>query len=80
VTGAGRPALRAVGGTGPGDAVIRRQRFEHAHPDITVTPPETHASMWIARQDGIIVASDYHLGGLLDALGWLTAERQGGAG
>jgi hypothetical protein len=27
--------------------------------------------MWIARQAGKILASDYQLGGLLDALQWL---------
>jgi hypothetical protein len=72
----GRPALRAVGGTGPGDPVMRRQRFEAAHPGITITPPETHASLWTARQDGKILASDYQLGGLLDALEWLTGQHQ----
>ena len=67
-----RPALHAVGGTGPDDAVMRRQRFETAHPDITITAPETHASLWTARRDGAILAADYQLGTLLDTLEWLT--------
>ena len=48
-----------------------RRRFEQEHPDIAISPPETHASLWTARRDGKILASDYQLGGLLDALGWL---------
>jgi hypothetical protein len=59
-------------GAGPDDgAVIRRQRFEAQHPEITITAPETHASLWTARQDGSILASDYQLAGLLGALDWL---------
>lgn len=69
MTGAARPPrLRIIDGSGPDDAVVRRRRFEAAYPDVTITPPETHASMWIARQDGKILARDYQLGGLLDAL------------
>jgi hypothetical protein len=65
--------LRAISGHGD-DAGIRRRRFEQAHPDITITPPETHASLWKARRDGKILASDYQLGALLDSLEWLTGE------
>jgi hypothetical protein len=38
VTGAGRPALRIVGG-GAEDAVVRRQRFEQEHPEAVILPP-----------------------------------------
>jgi hypothetical protein len=74
MTGESRPALRVVDGTGTEDPVARRRRFEEAHPDVTISPPETHASLWTARQDGKILASGYQLGHLLDALGWLTGE------
>jgi hypothetical protein len=38
VTGEDRPALRAVGG-GREDPVIRRRRFEAAHPEAVILPP-----------------------------------------
>ena len=55
---------------------MRRQRFEGAHPGITITPPETHASLWTARdrEGGKLLASGYQLGELLDALDWLTGR------
>jgi hypothetical protein len=34
-----RPELRLVGGSVPGDPVIRRLRFERAHPEAVVLPP-----------------------------------------
>jgi hypothetical protein len=40
VTGQNQPALRLVGGGGE-DAVIRRQRFEQAHPEAVILPPST---------------------------------------
>jgi len=45
VTGADRPALRAVGG-GAEDAVVRRRRFEQAHPEAVILPPA--AGRWRA--------------------------------
>jgi hypothetical protein len=38
VTGAERPPLRVVGG-GAEDAVVRRRRFEQAHPEAVILPP-----------------------------------------
>jgi hypothetical protein len=35
----GRPELRLVGGGAPEDPVMRRLRFEHAHPDAVILPP-----------------------------------------
>jgi hypothetical protein len=60
----------------PDDLLLqqRRRAFEAAHPDVTITPPETHASMWTARQFGSILASDYQLGALLGTLEWLLGE------
>ena len=46
VTGAGGPALRVVAGTGPDDPVVRRQRFEAAHPEAVILPPA--AGRWRA--------------------------------
>ena len=45
MTGEGRPALHVVGG-GPEDAVVRRQRFEQAHPEAVILPPA--AGRWRA--------------------------------
>ena len=60
---------------GEPDQLQRRERFGAAHPDIIISPPETHALLWAARRDGKILASGYMLGDLLDSLGWLTGER-----
>ena len=64
-----------TGIAGPEDPLVRRRRFEEAHPDITIAEPETHGSLWTARRGGKLLASDYQLGGLLDALAWLTGEQ-----
>ena len=45
MTGAERPALRAVGG-GAEDPVVRRQRFEQAHPEAVILAPA--AGRWRA--------------------------------
>jgi hypothetical protein len=71
---AARPQLRVIGG-GLDDTVVRRKRFEVAHPEIVITPPGTQASMWTARRDGKTLASGYHLGALLDTLGRLLAQQ-----
>jgi hypothetical protein len=39
VTESDRPALRVVDGSTPEDPVIRRQRFEEAHPEAVILPP-----------------------------------------
>lgn len=70
---AARPHLRVVGG-GLDDTVLRRERVEAAHPEIAIIPPETHAGRWTARCDGKILASQYQLGALLDAVDWLFCE------
>jgi len=75
---AARPQLRVIcGGLDDtlDDTVVRRKRFEDAHPEIAITPPETQASMWTARRDGKTLASGYHLGALLDTLGRLLAKK-----
>jgi hypothetical protein len=70
---AARPQLRIVG-DGLEDTVVRRKRFEEAHPEIMITPPKTQASMWTARRDGNTLASGYHLDALLDSLDWLLGK------
>jgi hypothetical protein len=73
---AGRPRLRRLGGGNPEeDTVVRRQRFEAAHPEITLTPPGAGTAFWTARRDGEILASHHDLGRLLDALERLTGEQ-----
>jgi hypothetical protein len=60
----GRPRLRAVGGTGPEDTVVRRRRFEAAHPDVTIVLD----GFWYARRGGEVLCSAYELSDLLDEL------------
>ncbi len=57
------------------DDLERRRAFEAAHPDVTISPPETHASPWIARQGGKIMTVADQLGQLLDMLEWLFPEK-----
>ncbi len=71
---ASRPQLRIVG-DGLDDTVVRRKRFEDAHPEIVIIPPGTQSSSWTARRDGKTLASGYHLGALLDTLGWLLGKQ-----
>ena len=42
----GRPPLRVVDGGAPEDPVVRRRRFEHAHPEAVILPPS--AGRWRA--------------------------------
>jgi hypothetical protein len=74
VSRATRARLHIVAG-GLDDTVVRRKRFEDAHPEIVITPPGTQASSWTARRDGKTLASGYHLGALLDTLGWLLGKQ-----
>jgi hypothetical protein len=67
------PRLRLVG-SDTDDTVLRRQRFEAAHPEIAIDPPRTHASTWTAYRDGELLSSQYQLAALLDTLDWLLAE------
>jgi hypothetical protein len=69
---AARPQLRIIGG-GLDDTVVRRKRFEDAHPEIVITPPVTHACLWTAHRDGTMLASGYQLSALLDTLARITA-------
>ena len=52
---------------------MRRKQFESAHPEIVITPPGAHTSLWAAHSGGKMLASAYQLGTLLDTLGWLLA-------
>jgi hypothetical protein len=73
VTGAGRPTLRVVGG-GAEDAVVRRQRFEEAHPEAVILPP--CAGRWRAVVPAGLIPGDgtrttlgsWDLAGLMDQL------------
>ena len=65
--------IRLVG-SGAEDALVRRRQFEATHPEITISPPETHASLWTASRDGKILASGYMLGDLMDALDWVLSR------
>ena len=69
------PAVLRIIGGGLDDTVVRRKRFEDAHPEIVIAPPRTQASMWTARRDGKTLASGYHLGALLDTLGRLLTKQ-----
>jgi hypothetical protein len=72
--GSDRGHLRPV--PGQPDDIERRRAFEAAHPDITISPPETHASLWKAWRGGKILATGYHLGDLLDSLDWVLGQQR----
>ena len=73
MTGADRPALRAVGG-GAEDAVVRRRRFEQEHPEAVILPPS--AGRWRAVVPAGLIPGDgtrttlgsWDLAGLMDQL------------
>jgi len=83
VTGAERPTLRAVGG-GAEDAVVRRQRFEQAHPEAVILPPA--AGRWRAVVPPGLIPGDgtrttlgaWDLGGLMDQLDAIYQDSSGG--
>jgi hypothetical protein len=64
VTGVERPALRVVGG-GAEDSVVRRRRFEEAHPEAVILPP--CAGRWRAVAGGRTIGA-WDLGELMDQL------------
>jgi len=70
-----RVRLRVVGGD-LDEAVLRRRRFESAHPEIVITAPGAQACLWSACRDDMRLASGYQLSALLDTLGRLLGEQQ----
>ncbi len=56
MTDGSRPALRAVDGTGPDDPVVRRRRFEAAHPQAVILPPA--AGRWRAVLPAGVIPGD----------------------
>ncbi len=56
MTGAGRPALRVVDGGAPEDAVVRRRRFEEAHPEAVILQPA--AGRWRAVVPPGLISGD----------------------
>ncbi len=73
MTGAKRPALRAVGRDAE-DSVVRRQRFEEAHPEAVILAPA--AGRWRAVVPADLIPGDgtrttlgaWDLGDLMDQL------------
>ncbi len=74
MTGADRPALRAVAGGGAEDPVARRRRFEQAHPEAVILTPA--AGRWRAVVPPGLIPGDgtrttlgaWDLGALMDQL------------
>jgi hypothetical protein len=71
----GPPVLRVIAGEGEsGDSVVRRQRFERAHPEAVILPPS--AGRWRAVVPAGLIPGDgtsttlgsWDLGGLMDQL------------
>jgi hypothetical protein len=63
VTGQDRPTLRVVNGRE--DSVVRRLRFEQAHPEAVILPPS--AGRWRAVTRGRTIGA-WDLGELMDQL------------
>lgn len=69
-----RPALRVVDGNAPEDSVVRKQRFEQAHPEAVIFPPS--AGRWRAVVPPGLIPGDgtsttigaWDLTGLMDQL------------
>lgn len=82
MTGAERPPLRAVGG-GAGDPVVRRRRFEQAHPEAVILPPA--AGRWRAVVPPGLIPGDgtrttlgsWDLEGLMDQLDAIYPDGSG---
>ena len=70
----GRPSMRLVNGGAPEDAVVRRRRFEQAHPEAVILPPA--AGRWRAVVPPGLIPGDgtqttlgaWDLAGLMDQL------------
>jgi hypothetical protein len=70
----GRPGMRLVNGGAPEDAVVRRRRFEQAHPEAVILPPA--AGRWRAVVPPGLIPGDgtqttlgaWDLAGLMDQL------------
>jgi len=70
----GRPDLRLVDGSAPEDPVVRRRRFEQAHPEAVILPPA--AGRWRAVVPAGLAPGDgtgttlgaWDLAGLMDQL------------
>ncbi len=79
MTGKDRPDLRVVGGHE--DPVLRRQRFERAHPETVILSP--CAGRWrailplglILRDGTRTTLGAWHLGDLMDQLDALYADQ-----
>ncbi len=79
MTGNERPGLRVVGGRE--DPVLRRQRFEQAHPETVILPP--CAGRWRAILPPGLIPADgtrttlgaWDLGDLMDQLDALYADQ-----
>ena len=83
MTGAERPPLRVIAGTGPDDSVVRRRRFEEAHPEAVILTPA--AGRWRAVVPPGLIAGDgtrttlgaWDLGGLMDQLDAIYPDSSG---
>jgi hypothetical protein len=86
MTGTARPALRVVDGHAPEDAVVRKQRFEQAHPEAVILAPA--AGRWRAVVPPGLIPGDgtsttlgaWDLTGLLDQLDAIYRSDGGSVG
>jgi hypothetical protein len=74
-----RPELHAVPG-GYEDQVVRRQRFEAAHPEVRIAPVRAAWQAIIPTERGEDVVTRYELRHLLDELERRLASREGDDG
>ena len=55
------------------DQVVRRERFEAAHPDVVIRPPGKHSMLYVAEVPGVGEVTSFDLRSLLDKLDQLVA-------
>lgn len=59
------------------DSVPWLNSFRTAHPEITISPPDSSTVDWTAHRAGMPIARDFYLGRLRDKLDFYLAQECG---